>query len=372
MNSSVTPKDASEIGTLEEFIAKELHQPNFVLRTRYTDRDPQPLSMPFEKLKTYCESKGGTLEPVPNRDRVTLNVSGAGGWFGKFLCREGDIKRWAVIISPVGGPRYDGKTQNLLTFSVSSVYQQAIKVEPTSTALIPLSYCANQTARAVLNEAEDFYRNKLKVVPQLIDKSGFRKPEDVYRLVDISSDMIAECPTSMDQVLFRVALKGKPNDRMVFGIEPREYPKVTYQKDGVTLTPQVIIRSYTFGSLHPTKRFRDKHVEAEIESISSVQMRYTIRNLSDNYVDVQAVSIYFDKDISTTPVLLNVPPHATTATLLAAVPNSAKNALPVTLTFDDAKKRGAHIGLSVKYRVADRTESLYGEQRFAYAELLRD
>lgn len=368
--TTVSSNEAATSSTLEDFIASNLHRPGNVLITRYDDLDPKPLAMPWEKLKTYCETQGGSLEPLPGKPVLNLNVRGANNWFGEFLCRQIDTKLWAVEIKPVSQPEFQGKMQSLLTFKVYSAYSVKLKAAPLPVAPIRLTACRSDTANAIHQQAQDFLDNKLKVVPRLVDRSGFNKSEPLDKLVEISRTRWAECPTAMDQVLFAVSVKPKLQHRLNFKVEPKEYPNVDYNSAGARLEPVVTIESYNFDVLYPAKSFRDKHVQMDIEYISGSAVQYRLRNLSSRYVDVQAVSIYIDQTVYTVPVSLSVPPNTTTVEQRMELSGLGK-LFPITLTLNQAKSRTASIGVSVKYRIGDKTESLYGQQIFPYAQLVR-
>lgn len=374
---TIAPSEAAKSNTLDDFIATNIHRPAHVSTLRYSEDDADKLlGSSRNQLQSYCKGQGGNLVQLSPREKLPyFGVRApATGYFGEFLCRKADTKLWAVEIKPVSEPKLIDKQPGFFTSSdVKYLYTVNVRVNPINADIRQLPNCETSQAKAVLEQADEFLEKKLKVVPRLVDKSGFNKRVAIENLVVASRTKSANCPASMDEVRFSVSLQAPQlQPGLSYRIEPKEYPNVAYSPHGVTLEPIVTIESYTFHTFHPPKGFRDSNLQVAIESISCCDVKYRIRNLSSRYVDVQAVSIHLDEVVGTVPVSLSVPPNTTTAEQKMDVPKAARNIPPVTLTLPEAKSRTVDIGVSVKYRIGDKTQTLHAQQTYPYLQVVRD
>ncbi|MBI3898658.1 MAG: hypothetical protein HY308_10230 [Gammaproteobacteria bacterium] len=371
---TVSRNDAAKSPTVEDFIAANLHTPDRVLIIRYTNPDPKNLSIPRDKLQTYCQTQGGNLERTSKARFPEVYAPTAEPYLGEFLCRKGDTKLWAVDIRPTGPAKYEGPTAVFFGNSPGNDYQVKLKVREISTAAISLTSCNTDEAKTTLTAAEDFLRNKLNVVPRIEDRSGFNKRWSSDALIEVSKKIMSECPSALSDVTYQVRINKRSSvERIVtYDVDKFEYFPVAYKPEGVTLTPTITIRSIRLLQLRPPQGFSDRNLQIEIAGIDGTSVRYRLQNLTDRYLDVEAVSVHINQNIMNASISRSIPPNGQSTVYAMEAPAGTAELVPVTLTADQARSRSVHIAVSAKYRLNDKTESLHREQRFTYAQLTDD
>ncbi|MBI3897509.1 MAG: hypothetical protein HY308_04330 [Gammaproteobacteria bacterium] len=374
VSGTVNSSEAAKSLTVEDFIAANLHRPDHVLIVRYTNPDPKNLSMPRDKLQTYCQTQGGNLERTSKTRFPEVYAPAAEPYLGEFLCRKGDTKLWAVDIRPTGPAKYEGPTAVLFGSSPGNDYQVKLQAREISTAVIALTSCYTEEAKTTLAAAEDFLRNKLNVVPRIDDRSGFNKRWNSGGFIEVSKKIVSQCPTTLSDVTYQVTInkRSSAEQSFTYDVDKFEYFPVAYKPEGVTLTPTVTIRSIRLHDLHPPQHFGDQNLQIEIASIDGTSVRYRLQNLTNRYVDVEAVAVHINQSIRSVSASRSIPPNGQTTFDVMEAPAGTAELVPVTLTAEQAKSRSIRIGISAKYRLNDKTESLHREQRFTYAQLAND
>ena len=143
--------------------------------------------------------------------------------------------------------------------------------------------------------------------------------------------------------------------------------KLARNQDGLILLPvDIEILSRDFEHLFP--EFSEENREL---SVAVYQGSLVLKNKTDEFVDVQSVSIYYNSQISTAAKLgtrLNLAPFQYTEVPVAELvsPAIAVESRHTNMTPDKASRASFSFGLAIKYSLNDRdaVETLYGMNDF--------
>ena len=143
--------------------------------------------------------------------------------------------------------------------------------------------------------------------------------------------------------------------------------KLARNQDGLILLPvDIEIVSRDFEHLFP--EFSEENREL---SVAVYQGSLVLKNKTDEFVDVQSVSIYYNSQISTAAKLgtrLNLAPFQYTEVPVAELvsPAIAVESRHTNMTPDKASRASFSFGLAIKYSLNDRdaVETLYGMNDF--------
>lgn len=369
-SSGKTVSVSTSASSIEEFIAENLHRPGRVRVIRYTHENRDPLLVPEQRLRAYCESRGGTLEKIETKGDRARSLTNDDSFFGQRLCRKLDTKLWAVKIIPDTQPVSDGRAG----IFVNSPFQYKIHVavKPIPVGDIRLPYCLSDQAIANRKLADEFIQNGIKVIPEIVDRSGFSPAIDPNALVQTSVEYVAECPATMDEVAFKVSVRAKAVPPYEATVKATEHGNLRYDAKGITVRPTVIINGRRYSDLYPPNVFADSNLRVEVSSIDEDFVRYRVHNLTNRYIELDAISIYVLGGISTIPLGKTLPPNSVTDNLRTKAPALASKVIPRTMTANDMKTQRVDIGVSAKYKIGNKSESLYRNQTFTYAQLIKD
>ncbi|MDK2063323.1 hypothetical protein PT447_00115 [Aliarcobacter butzleri] len=107
---------------------------------------------------------------------------------------------------------------------------------------------------------------------------------------------------------------------------------------------------------------KDIKLELEYSMLINATYRFKITNLTGNYIDISAVSLYVDLDIINTPFNVKLPPNAVIdGTKSIHIPSS----VPITIPIESSDQT-RNFGAAVSYKVNNVEKTLYDGKKFSY------
>lgn len=276
---------------------------------------------------------------------------------------------------------YNGCNSNLISarWTLERAWGEKVVVEPDPEKIASL-LDSTGLLREVQNcdlsrNDDDKFLDMIKVVPEVIDKSGLYSGEDLIDVKRYIKGKKVGCPVK-GSVNYAVSISEKSGIPYEISIVPRKYSKLGFDAKSLELAPKVTILRKRFNNFDISELLGGNELAFYIHRLSAVGGRpyvsFDIENKTDRYLTVRSISVHlkseiYTKDYSGTQMV--IPPFSK-ATKTLRLPYKAEKDIQVSLSRSEAKRHDLSIGFSALFNDEGKQKTFFRQKKVKYAKML--
>jgi hypothetical protein len=259
-------------------------------------------------------------------------------------------------LTVIAGPAKEG----LNHAKIAKIIKQINLIEKVKEYKEATEDCRNK--QLIVND----FINKIRVEPQIVDKSGFYKGEKVVNVSKYIAGNLT-CPVDLNDVKYSVSVGTCDNYHFTTNIEPKHY-ELKYNSESYFLKPTVTVVARTFENIFPKYINEDNSLRVECDGSSILFI-----NKTDKFLQIKTISVYYNAEISNFNFgdkSLELAPQAITKEPLLIksyiTPDIKKMSEYRNITKDSALQQNISFGFAVKYRLVEQNidRTLYKQNKY--------
>lgn len=276
---------------------------------------------------------------------------------------------------------YNGCNSNLIKarWTLERTWGEKVVVEPDEEKIASLLETTNLVREVqdcdLTRKDDKKYLGMIRIVPQVIDKSGFYRGEELINVERYIPGNRIDCPVK-GKTHFTVNIRRKPKIPYEISIVPRKYSELSFEADNLELRPKITVRRKKFYSLNISELLDSSELGFIINTLGYTKdtpyVSFDILNKTNSYMSIRSLSIHIGEDVFTQSFKgreVVVPPESRSSRSLR-LPIEAFDYVPVKLSRDEAERRILSIGVSALYDTGSGQKTFFRKDELRYSQVL--
>lgn len=216
----------------------------------------------------------------------------------------------------------------------------------------------------IIQAKMNYFYSQIKVLPNIVDKSGFYKNEKLFKLAASTTADRLYPNLDLNSVKYNLNINPSSHDYKM-EITPNNY--IQSFNDTTPLKPKIEIFTKKFLNYYP-KNFTsaNKDIKLNFEGKNDI----TFTNLSNDYITIKSISLYFNEKVTNFQLKqqIELAPNMNYIYQINIINEISKN---YELTKEEARNLNIEFGFAIKYTNNTNNENtLYKTKRYTLLDLI--
>jgi hypothetical protein len=251
-----------------------------------------------------------------------------------------------------------------LTFGLASGSHKSIDSDKIKKIINDTNLMSKIDEARIIQAKMNYFYSQIKVLPNIVDKSGFYKNEKLFKLAASTTADRLYPNLDLNSVKYNLNINPSSHDYKM-EITPNNY--IQSFNDTTPLKPKIEIFTKKFLNYYP-KNFTsaNKDIKLNFEGKNDI----TFTNLSNDYITIKSISLYFNEKVTNFQLKqqIELAPNMNYIYQINIINEISKN---YELTKEEARNLNIEFGFAIKYTNNTNNENtLYKTKRYTLLDLI--